>query len=67
MTYMVLYMHSFILILKFLLHYIEEKKNNLFLRVKTIHFLIYDMYETKEHRKHILFALGRVLDQAVPI
>ena len=63
MTYMVLYMHSIALDLSCL--FINLKKN-LVLRVKTVHILIYYIYETKEHRKHTFVCLGKSVRSGIP-
>ena len=53
---MVLHMYSITLYLSCLFIRINR---NLVLRGKTVHFLIYHTYETKEHRKHTVRCLGK--------
>ena len=56
---MVLYKHSIVLYLSCL--FIKLKKN-----LKTLHFLIYYTYETKEYRKYIIGHLGKSVRSDAP-
>ena len=63
MTYMLLYMHSIALYFSCLS---VKFKKNLLLRAKTVHFLLYYTYETKEHGKHTIVHFGKSIRSVIP-